>query len=358
MLQKEKKGADPAASAAPAPVATNGAFPTPVDTSSSAAAMPPTPPAATVSTPAAPAAPAAAPVDPAAVADLIAISGASQAECEAALNAAGGDPNLAFNFLTDGIPDHDMGAMGAMDGMDVDDNSMATPPAATAASAAASGTGTGLDALRSHPQFNALRQTVQSNPTALPQILNVIGQQQPELLAAIHADEASFLAMMNEPVDATPAAAPTAAPGAAPGAGGMPDMSALGGMGGGGGEPNPAQLLAILQQLPAEQQQAFAAQMGMNPDQLRQLMEALSQMPPEQLAAMRGGMGGPGGGGGPPPGTIQLTQAEIDCVERLESMGFSRQQAIQAYLSCDKNEDLAANMLLDGGFNDDEDDYA
>ena len=143
-----------------------------------------------------------------------------------------------------------------------------------------------------------------------------------------------------------------------PGAGGMPDMSALGGMGGGGGEPNPAQLLAILQQLPAEQQQAFAAQMGMNPDQLRQLMEALSQMPPEQLAAMRGGMGGPGGGGGPPPGTIQLTQAEIDCVERLESMGFSRQQAIQAYLSCDKNEDLAANMLLDGGFNDDEDDYA
>ena len=66
------------------------------------------------------------------------------------------------------------------------------------------------------------------------------------------------------------------------------------------------------------------------------------------------GMGGMGGGGPPPPGTIQLTQEEMDSVQRLEALGYSRQQAAQAFLACDRNEMMAANMLMDGGFNDDE----
>ena len=31
-------------------------------------------------------------------------------------------------------------------------------------------------------------------------------------------------------------------------------------------------------------------------------------------------------------------------------MGFDRSEAAQAYIACDKNEALAANLLMDGGF--------
>ena len=54
---------------------------------------------------------------------------------------------------------------------------------------------------------------------------------------------------------------------------------------------------------------------------------------------------------GPQPGTIQqLTHEEADAVDRLASMGFEKAAAAQAYLACDKNEMLAANLLMDGGF--------
>jgi UV excision repair protein RAD23 len=104
--------------------------------------------------------------------------------------------------------------------------------------------------------------------------------------------------------------------------------------------------------MPPEQQAQMAAQLGLNPEQLAAVAQMVGQMPPEQLQQMmaQGGMGGRGGGGGPPPGTIQLTQEEADSVERLASMGFDKNEAVQAFLACDKNEMLAANLLMDGGF--------
>ncbi|TPX14292.1 uncharacterized protein E0L32_005488 [Thyridium curvatum] len=50
-----------------------------------------------------------------------------------------------------------------------------------------------------------------------------------------------------------------------------------------------------------------------------------------------------------PPGAqaISVTEEERDAIERLCRLGFDREQAIQAYFACDKNEELAANFLFD-----------
>eukprot|EP00439_Symbiodinium_sp_Y106_P026911 s1658_g3.t1 len=68
-----------------------------------------------------------------------------------------------------------------------------------------------------------------------------------------------------------------------------------------------------------------------------------------QMLAQQGGMGGmpgmgPGGGG---PQVIRLSEEENAAVERLAALGFDKEMAAQAYLACDKNEELAANFLFD-----------
>ena len=46
---------------------------------------------------------------------------------------------------------------------------------------------------------------------------------------------------------------------------------------------------------------------------------------------------------------LRLSEEEMAAVDRLTEMGFDRTEAAQAYLACDKNEALAANLLMDGG---------
>lgn len=77
-------------------------------------------------------------------------------------------------------------------------------------------------------------------------------------------------------------------------------------------------------------------------------------------ASPLGGLGGAGLGGGPgaqgsnPPGTIRVSQEEMDAINRLTSLGFSKHKAAEAYFACDKNEELAANYLFETGFEDEE----
>jgi UV excision repair protein RAD23 len=232
----------------------------------------------------------------------------------------------------------------------IPDSVSQSTPAPAAAAAADSGV-EGIEKLRLHPQFNMLKQLVQSNPATITQVLEIIGQQNPALLEAIHANNDAFVSMMNEPIVDTPPSAPTPTPVA-------PIMAPGGGQG--------AQMMQMLASIPAAQRGQFAQSLGMTPEQLEQFMTMMASLPPAELETMMnsmgaaGGMGGGGGGagmgGGPPPGAnvIRFTEEEMNAVNNLVALGFTQQQAAQAYISCDKNEELAANLLFDGAFAEDD----
>ncbi|KXN90655.1 UV excision repair protein rhp23, partial [Leucoagaricus sp. SymC.cos] len=193
-------------------------------------------------------------------------------------------------------------------------------------------------------------------------------------------------ARSNPPAAAAIPAAPTTAPPAAPapatpqanqpqnlfqlaqqqqraGAGAAAGLGGLGGAGGAGGLPsldasaiqdNPQiqQLRGLVAQNPALIQPLIQQLAAANP----QLAQALAQNP-ELLFQILGNLeGGEGEGeeGQLPPGVqaISVTPEERAAIERLEALGFSRQAVIEAYFACDKNEELAANYLFEGGFED------
>ena len=52
--------------------------------------------------------------------------------------------------------------------------------------------------------------------------------------------------------------------------------------------------------------------------------------------------------------TIRLTKDESDAVKRLQELGFSQADAVQAYFACDKNEEMAANFLFEQKLRDEE----
>ncbi|PJF18697.1 UV excision repair protein RAD23-like protein B [Paramicrosporidium saccamoebae] len=59
--------------------------------------------------------------------------------------------------------------------------------------------------------------------------------------------------------------------------------------------------------------------------------------------------GGDGDDGELPPGAqvLQVSEEDRQAIERLESMGFGRAHVVEAFFACDKNEELAANYLLE-----------
>ncbi|XP_076879419.1 uncharacterized protein LOC143527923 [Brachyhypopomus gauderio] len=106
-------------------------------------------------------------------------------------------------------------------------------------------------------------------------------------------------------------------------------------------QQNPALLPALLQQLGRDNPQLL--------QQITQHQERFVQMLNEPLA-------GEGESsetqGSPQTSYIQVTQQEKEAIERLKALGFPEGLVIQAYFACEKNENLAANFLLQQTFDD------
>uniref|UniRef100_A0A8C7X496 UV excision repair protein RAD23 n=1 Tax=Oryzias sinensis TaxID=183150 RepID=A0A8C7X496_9TELE len=128
-------------------------------------------------------------------------------------------------------------------------------------------------------------------------------------------------------------------------------------------QQNAALLPALLQEIGRE-----------NPELLQeisshqeQFIQMLNEPNPDPVPGGGGGGGGGGRGGGArgAGGTgadasgesqmsyIQVTPQEKEAIERLKALGFPEGLVIQAYFACEKNENLAANFLLQQNFDDD-----
>ncbi|KAF9518654.1 hypothetical protein BS47DRAFT_1416228 [Hydnum rufescens UP504] len=141
------------------------------------------------------------------------------------------------------------------------------------------------------------------------------------------------------------------------------------GGGGGGGQAglgqapggiDPAEL-AQLRESPAFRQ--IRELVAQNPEYIQPLIQQLAESNPQlahQLAAnpelLYQLLGGPGAEGqwegDAPPGStaIHVTEEEAAAIGRLQALGFSEGAAIEAFFACGKDENLAANFLFEGGY--------
>jgi UV excision repair protein RAD23 len=154
-------------------------------------------------------------------------------------------------------------------------------------------------------------------------------------------------------------------PGPAPPQPSEPMQQDDGSDGGDGGMPDGAAMAQAMQQNPQMMQmmlQAMAQQEGG-----QEMIQKLSQNPQMmmQLLSMMGGMGrgGPPQGGLPPQAqsggqqagvtTVSLDAGERQSIQNLQALapGISQDDAVRAFIVCERNETLAANYLLDSLFN-------
>ncbi|GLC44031.1 hypothetical protein PLESTB_000221600 [Pleodorina starrii] len=174
---------------------------------------------------------------------------------------------------------------------------------------------------------------------------------------------------------APPAAqAPAAAPGAAPAADAGPTAQPFNMFGGpapgaavGGGEANLNPALAALRDNPAFGM--LRAAVAQDPRSLVPLLQQLGRSHPELVQvinqnqqeflrmltepgegeeedAMAALLGGGDGGGM----VVELSEEDEAAITRLAALGFDRNACLEAYLACDKNEEMAANFLAENMF--------
>ncbi|KAK2986814.1 hypothetical protein RJ640_011039 [Escallonia rubra] len=113
----------------------------------------------------------------------------------------------------------------------------------------------------------------------------------------------------------------------------------------------------------SQQFQALRAMVQANPQILQPMLQELGKQNPQLMRLIQehqadflrlinepveGGEGNILGElAGAMPQTVNVTPEERDAIERLEAMGFDRAIVLEVFFACNKNEELAANYLLD-----------
>ncbi|KAK4158428.1 XPC-binding domain-containing protein [Chaetomidium leptoderma] len=312
----------PAVPATPAPAQTSTPAPpaAPAQTSGAAAAAPATP---TPTRTAAPAAEGGASDANAlamgeqraeAIANMEAM-GFERAQIDAAMRAAFYNPERAVEYLLGGIPDHlQQPAAAARQAAPA---APAAPAAAAAASPApAAGAGAGTDDDGNVNLFDLAAQQGRGSGAR----------------------------------SGGGAAAGTGATAAAAAAAAVAGQQGLGNLEWLRSNPQFQQLRQVVQQQP-QMLEPILQQLGASNPQLAQVIA----QNPDQFLSLLSESGGDDDAPLPPGAhQISVTEEERDAIERLTRLGFTQDQAIQAYFACDKNEELAANFLFDQPDDDDD----
>ncbi|XP_060917244.1 UV excision repair protein RAD23 homolog B [Labrus mixtus] len=123
-------------------------------------------------------------------------------------------------------------------------------------------------------------------------------------------------------------------------------------------QQNAALLPALLQEIGRENPELLQEIRNHQEQFIQMLNEPNPEAVPPGGGGGAGGAGGAGGLAGDTPGGshmsyIQVTPQEKEAIERLKALGFPEGLVIQAYFACEKNENLAANFLLQQNFDDD-----
>ncbi|CAN6214313.1 unnamed protein product [Urochloa humidicola] len=136
-----------------------------------------------------------------------------------------------------------------------------------------------------------------------------------------------------------------------------------------GGVSAGAGALDALRQLP--QFQALLQLVQANPQILQPMLQELGKQNPQILRLIQENQAeflrmvneSPEGGAGgnllgqlaaAMPQAVQVTPEEREAIQRLEGMGFNRELVLEVFFACNKDEELAANYLLDHGHEFDE----
>ncbi|KAK6157662.1 hypothetical protein DH2020_011910 [Rehmannia glutinosa] len=102
-------------------------------------------------------------------------------------------------------------------------------------------------------------------------------------------------------------------------------------------QANPQILQPMLQELAKQNPQLVRLIQEHQADFLRLINEPIEEGEGNILGQLSGAM----------PQAIQVTPEEREAIERLEAMGFNRALVLEVFFACNKNEELAANYLLD-----------
>ncbi|PNH05354.1 putative DNA repair protein RAD23 [Tetrabaena socialis] len=109
---------------------------------------------------------------------------------------------------------------------------------------------------------------------------------------------------------------------------------------------DPRSLVPLLQQLGRSNPELVQAINQNQQEFLRMLTQPAEGEHEDAMAALLGGADGEGEGGM----VVELSEEDEAAIARLAALGFERNACLEAYLACDKDEEVAANFLAENMF--------